>query len=112
MYRARLVAKGFSQIPGADFTDNYSPVVNDVTFRVVVARMIIKNMKGKVVDIDNAFLNGDLEHEINMNIPEGYDEVINPGVDKEDNLILQKAIYGLVQAARQFWKKIVDKMQE
>ena len=47
-----------------------------------------------------------------MKIPEGYDEVINPGVDKEDCLILQKAIYGLVQAARQFWKKIVDKMQE
>ena len=83
-----------------DFTDNYSPVVNDVTFRVVVARMIIENIKGKVVDIDNAFLNGDLEHEIYMKIPEGYDEVINPRVDKEDCLILQKAIYGLVQAAR------------
>ena len=47
-----------------------------------------------------------------MKIPEGYDEVINPRVDREDCLILQKAIYGLVQAARQFWKKIVDKMQE
>ena len=112
VYRARLVAKGFSQIAGVDFTDNYSPVVNDVTFRAVVARIIIENLKGKVVDIDNAFLNGDLEHEIYMKIPEGYDEVINPGVDKEDCLILQKAIYGLVQAARQFWKKIVDKMQE
>ena len=38
--------------------------------------------------------------------------MINKDVDKEDCLILQKAIYGLVQAARQFWKKIVDKMQE
>ena len=112
VYRARLVAKGFSQITGVDFTDNYSPVVNDVTFRSVVARMTIENIKGKVVDIDNAFLNGDLEHEIYMKIPGGYDEVINPGVDKEDCLILQKAIYGLVQAARQFWEKIVDKMQE
>ena len=112
MYHARLVTKGFSQIPGVDFTDNYSPVVNDVTFRVVVARMIIENLKGKVVDIDNAFLNGDLEHEIYMKIPEGYDDVINPRVDREDCLILQKAIYGLVQAARQFWKKIVYKMQE
>ena len=84
MYHARLVAKGFSQIPGVDFTDNYSAVLNDVTFRVVEARMIIKNLKGKVVDIDNAFLNRDLEHEIYMKIPEGYDEVINPRVDKED----------------------------
>ena len=47
VYHARLVAKGFNQIPGMDFTDNYSPVVNDVTFRVVVARMLIENLKGK-----------------------------------------------------------------
>ena len=112
MYCARLVAKGFSQIPGMGFMDNYSPVVNDVTFRVVVARMLIESLKGRVVDIDNAFLNGDLDHEIYMKIPEGYDEVINKDVDEEDCLILQKAIYGLVQAARQFWKKFVDKMQE
>ena len=73
--------------------------------------MLIENLKGKAGDIDNAFLNGDLEHEIYMKIPEGYDEVINQDVDKEDCLILQKAIYGLVQATRQFWKKILDKMQ-
>ena len=112
MYCTRLVAKGFSQIPGVDSTDNYSPVVNDVTFRVVVSRILIETLKGKVVDSDNAFLNGDLEHEIYMKIPEGYDEVIRKDVDKEDCLILQKTIYGLVQGARQFWKKIVDKMQE
>ena len=93
MYHARLEAKGFSQIPGVHFTDNYSPVVNDVTFRVVMARMLIENLKGKVVDIDNGFFNGDLELEIYMKIPEGYDEVINQDVDKEDCLILQKAIY-------------------
>ena len=33
--RARLVAKGFSQIPGEDFTEHFSPVINDVTFRIV-----------------------------------------------------------------------------
>ena len=94
LYHARLLAKGFSQIPGMDYTDNYSPVVNDVKFRVVVTRMLIEHLKGNVVDIDNAFLNGDLEHEIYMKIPEGYDEVIDKDVDKEDCLILQKGIYG------------------
>ena len=69
--------KNTPNVSGVDFTDNYSPVVNDVTFRVVVARMIIEKLKGKVVDIDNAFLNGDLEHEIYVKIPEGYDEVIS-----------------------------------
>ena len=66
VYHAKLVAKGFNQIPVVDFTDNYSPVVKEVTFRVVVARMLIDNLKEKVVDIDNAFLNGDLKHEIFM----------------------------------------------
>ena len=47
VYRPRLVPKGFSQIPGVDSTDNYSPLVNDVTFRVAVARMLIENLKGK-----------------------------------------------------------------
>ena len=106
VYCARLVAKGITQIPCMHSTDNYSPVVNDVTFRVVVARMLIENLKGNVVDIDNVFLNGDLEHEIYMKIPEGYDEVINQGVDKEDCLILQKAIFGLVQAARHFGRRL------
>ena len=106
VYHARLVAKGFSQIPGEEFTDNYFPVVNGVTFRVVVAIMIIENMNGKVVDIDNAFQNGDLEHEIYMNIPEGYDEVRNLRVDKEDCLILQKAIYGLFKQQDHFGREL------
>ena len=63
-------------------------MVNDDTVRVVAVRMLIENLKGKVVDIDNAFLNGDLEHESYMEIPEGFDEVINKDVDKEDCLIL------------------------
>ena len=44
VYHARLVAKGFSQIPSMDFTDNYSPVAN---VRVVVARMLFEKLKGK-----------------------------------------------------------------
>ena len=44
---------------------------------------LMKILKGKVVDIDNAFRNGDLEHEIYMKIPEGYDEVVNRRVDKK-----------------------------
>ena len=46
-----------------------------------------------------------------MKIPEGHNEVISKAVDKEDCLFLQNAMYGLVQAERQLWKKIVDKMQ-
>ena len=42
-YRARLVALGYSQVPGLDFTDNFAPVVNDVTFRVALERMMMED---------------------------------------------------------------------
>ena len=42
VYHAILAAKGFSQIPGLDFTNNFSPVVNDVTFSVVLTQMLIE----------------------------------------------------------------------
>ena len=87
-------------------------MVNDVAFRVVVARILIENLKGKVVNNDSVFSKGYLEHVIYMKIPEKYDEMLNKDVDKEDCLILQKAIYGLVQGARQHWKKIIDKIVE
>ena len=112
VYRARLVAEGFSQIPGVDFKDNYSPVVNDVTFRVVVTRMLIENLKGKVVDIDNAFLNGDSEHEIYMKIPEGYEEVVNKDVNKEDCLIFAEGTLWIGSSSKTILEENVNKMQE
>ena len=42
IFRARLVALGYSQIPGVDFTDNFAPVINDVTYCVVLTRMFIE----------------------------------------------------------------------
>ena len=105
VYRARLVAKRFSQIPGLDFTDNFSPVVNDMTFRVILTRMLIEKWDVKIVDIDTAFLTGELEHEIYMTIPEGFAECVDQ-FEENDALKLKKAIYRQVQAARQFFKKI------
>ena len=72
VYQARFVAIGFSQIPSLDFTDIFSPVVNYVTFRVVLSQMLIKKRDAKIVDIDNAFLNEELEHEIYITTPEEY----------------------------------------
>ena len=69
--------------------------------------MILEGLDAKVVDINNAFLNGDLDHKIFMKIPEGYKECIQD-YDEDKALKLDKAIYGLVQAARQFWKKLTE----
>ena len=106
MYRARLCAQGFSQIPGVDFTENFAPVVNDITYRIVLVRKIIEELESRIIDVETAFLYGDLEEEIYMKIPEGYAEC-GYEVEPDDCLLLLKAIYGLVQAARQWWKKFV-----
>ena len=73
--------------------------------------MILKGLDANVVDIDNAFLNGDLDHEIFVKIPEGYKECIQD-YDEDDASNLDRAIYGLVQAGRQFWKKLTNKLKE
>ena len=70
IFRARLVVCGYSQIPGVDFTENYSPVVHDITYRVLLLAMIIYQLKAKIVDVETAFLYGELDEVIYMDCPE------------------------------------------
>ena len=57
----------------------------------------------EIVDVETAFLYGDLDEEIYMKIPPGFAKYLGTEVEKEECLILLKSIYGLVQAARQFF---------
>ena len=106
-YRARLVALGYSQIPGVDYTDNFAPVAHDVSFRLALARMMVEELDSLVVDVETAFLYGEIYEEIFMKSPVGMEE-IDPGSSLEDCYQLVKGIYGLCQAARQFWEKFED----
>ena len=105
-YRARLAALGYSQIPGVDYTDNFAPVAHDVTFRIALARMMVEKLDSLVMDVETAFLYGEIDEEIFMKSPVGIKE-IDPGSSSEDCYQLLKGMYGLCQAARQFWKKFV-----
>ena len=58
-YRARLVALGYSQIPGIDYTDNFAPVAHDV--RIALARMMVEKLDSLVMDVETAFLYGFFE---------------------------------------------------
>ncbi|RVW50500.1 Retrovirus-related Pol polyprotein from transposon TNT 1-94 [Vitis vinifera] len=95
-YKTRLVAKGFHQQAGFDFTETFSPVVKPSTIRVVFTIALSRNWAIKQLDVNNAFLNGDLQEEVFMQQPQGFIDEKNP------NLVcrLHKALYGLKQAPR------------
>ena len=68
---------------------------------------LIYNLHAVLLDVETAFLYGKLEEEIYMEIPTGYKEVYaDPGNNKV--LVLKMAMYGLVQAARQWFKHLSD----
>ena len=66
----------------------------------------------EIVDVETAFLYGDLDEEIYMKFPKGLHLFTGEQYDVDDALVLVQAMYGLVQAARQFFKKLRDTLVE
>ena len=110
-HRVRIVALGYSQIPGVDYTDNFAPVTHDVSFRIVLARMMVEKLHSLVMDVETVFLYGEIDEEIFMKSPGGMEE-IDPGSSSEDCYQLLKGIYGLCKAVRQFWKKFFNTVKQ
>ena len=69
--------------------------------------MMVKKLDSLVMDVETAFLYGEIDEEIFMKSPVGMEE-IDPGPSPEDCYQLLKGVYGLCQAARQFQKKFVN----
>ncbi|KAJ9562193.1 hypothetical protein OSB04_007353 [Centaurea solstitialis] len=100
-YKARLVAQGFSQQPGLDFDDTFSPVVKPATIRTVLSISISRNWPIHQLDVKNAFLHGDLTETVYMRQPPGYVNSSFP-----DHVYrLRKALYGLKQAPRAWYHR-------
>lgn len=102
-YRARLVAKGFTQRPGIDYSDIFSPVVKHSTLRMLFALSVQWEMDITHLDVTTAFLNGHLKEDIYMSIPEGFVKESNGKVLK-----LKKAVYGLKQSSLVWYEKVRD----
>jgi hypothetical protein len=102
-YKARLVAQGYSQKYGEDFDEVFAPVARPETFRTLLAIAGHKQMRVKHYDIQSAYLNGELTHEVYLKQPDGYHE-------GESNLVckLNKSLYGLKQGAIEWNRKLHD----
>ncbi len=101
-YKARLVAQGYSQIPGVDYTETFAPVVRLESVRAALGIAAIEDLEIGQMDIKGAYLNGELEEEIYMRQPPGYDD----GSGRVCRLY--KTLYGLKQSGRE-WNREFDR---
>jgi hypothetical protein len=99
-YKARVVAKGFSQRPGVDFDETFAPTTKWAALRVIFALAALEDWELESIDISNAYLNGKLKDvEVYMSQPEGFAEKDDAWVAR-----LLKGLYGLKQGGREWFK--------
>jgi hypothetical protein len=105
-YKARYVARGFSQVEGVDFFETWSPVGSYATLRVLLSIAAQEDLEIRHIDIQCAFLNGDLEEEVFVEQPPYFTD----GTARVWKL--HKTLYGLKQAAREWHKALVKVLAE
>ena len=100
-YKARLVVKGYMQREGIDFNEVFAPTSKHTTLRTLLAIVAADDLELEQLDVKTAFLNGDLEEELYMKQPPGFEEG-----GPELVCYLHKALYGLRQAPRAWHEKL------
>ncbi|RVW98707.1 Copia protein [Vitis vinifera] len=100
-FKARLVARGFTQSYGIDYQETFAPVAKLNTIRILLSLAVNQDWCLQQLDIKNAFLNGDLEEEDYMEIPPGFEE----SLAKNQVCKLQKSLYGLKQSPRAWFDR-------
>ena len=109
-HRARLNAGGFEQDDGFLYTKDYvlAPVVNDITIRIVFTLMIMDAWWSELWDGKRAFLT------VIFNKGEGLYLELTQGMEKYHPvnilLLLLRTLYGLIKAAAQFWKELLENL--
>ncbi|KAL0533870.1 hypothetical protein IC582_028141 [Cucumis melo] len=99
-YKARLVVVGYTQKQGIDYFDTYSLITKITTIRDLIVLAAIHSFLIHQMDVKTAFLNGDLEEEIYMTQPEGFQ------ISGQENKVckLRKSLHGLKQVPKQWYE--------
>jgi hypothetical protein len=103
--KARLVARGFQQKEGQDYSELFAPTVSQVTFKVLMAHAASHNLLVHQLDVKTAFLYGDLEEVLYMQQPPGCAD----GSGRVWRLL--KSLYGLKQSPRQWHQKLKSELE-
>lgn len=139
--KVQLVAKGCSQRPGEDFHETSSPVVRSSSVRLIAAVSAELGLEIHQMDVVTAYLNGSLEEDVFMEIPDKLSDVLESvlanqnigskrGIIRDKNILhtakrwnealnecknnmclLKKSLYGLRQSGLQWHKKLVGRLK-
>lgn len=101
-HKARWVVKGFEQRFGIDYKETFATVVKSMTYKVIFAIAAFYDYELEQMDVKTAFLHGDLEEEIYVVQPNGYEK------EKGKVCKLKKALYGLKQSPR-LWYEVMHR---
>lgn len=102
-YKVRLVAKGFFQLEGVEFSETFSPVVKSTIVTLVLALATASQWNLHQLGVNNAFLHGDLPEEVYMCVLQGFQTTHKNQVRK-----LKNSLYGLKHTSRQWNCKLVS----
>ena len=107
-YKARFVARGFSQIEGVDYEETFAPVARYTSIQSIISIVAEMGWSIHQMDVKTAFLNGIIQEEVYIEQPQGFEQR-----ERETHVCrLKKALYGLKQAPCAWYSRIDTYLQE
>ncbi|RUS70255.1 hypothetical protein EGW08_021985 [Elysia chlorotica] len=103
-YKARYVAKGYSQIKGVDYNETFAPTANITSIRMLMQLAAQHDLILHQMDVKTAYLNAPIDYEIFMEQPDGFKVEAKNG--KKLVYRLNKSLYGLKQSGR-YWNNLL-----
>ncbi|CAH9125250.1 unnamed protein product, partial [Cuscuta epithymum] len=97
-------------MPGIDYDETYSPVVDATTLRFLIGMSVFERLQMRLMDVVTAYLYGSLDTDIYMRIPEGF-KIPDAYSSKSRDLFsikLQKSLYGLKQSGRMWYNRLSE----
>jgi len=105
-YKARYVAKGYSQIHGVDYDEIFSPTTRFTTIRMLLQKAVDESLHLYQMDVKGAYLNAPIDKDICVQQPQGYESTDNSGTRLKCHL--KKSLYGLKQSGRNWHQTLTN----
>ena len=103
-----MVAQGYSQVEGIDYSETFAPIARLESIRLLIAYASHHNFKLQQMDVKSAFLNGPINELVYVKQPPGFEDPYFP-----DHVYqLDKALYGLKQAPRAWYDHLTELLQD